>query len=95
MLKFFKQIIKVVLSRTFVLLCLFLLQIAFLLYSIYEIGILGINIYIIFLILSIIAAVFIINRNFNPAYKISWLIAIFAFTIFWYILLCFIWKIKS
>lgn len=89
MLKFFKQIIKVILSRTFVLLCLFLLQIAFLLYSIYEIGILGINIYIIFLILSIIAAVFIINRNFNPAYKISWLIAIFAlpfFGIFFYVL---------
>lgn len=89
MLKFFKQVVKVILSRTFVLIMLFLLQIAFLLYSIYEIGILGINIYIIFLILSIIAAVFIINRNFNPAYKISWLLAIFAlpfFGIFFYVL---------
>lgn len=89
MLKIFKQIVKVILSRTFVLIMLFLLQIAFLLYSIYEIGILGINIYIIFLILSIIAAVFIINRNFNPAYKISWLLAIFAlpfFGIFFYVL---------
>lgn len=89
MKKFLKQILKIILSRTFILFVILLLQVGFLLYSIYEIGILGINIYIVFMILSIIAAFFIINRNFNPAYKISWLIAVLAlpfFGIFFYVL---------
>lgn len=89
MKKFFKQVLKVIFSRTFVLVMLLLFQVGFLLLSIYEIGLLGINIYIIFMILSIIAALFINNRNFNPAYKISWLLVVLAipfFGIFFYFL---------
>ncbi len=87
MLKFLKRILRVLLSRTFILAVLFLLQIVLLSYLIISIGRRGIVVYFVFLGLSIIEAIFIINRKFNPAYKISWLVAIFAlpfFGIFFY-----------
>lgn len=89
MIKFFKRILSVILSRPFILTIIFLAQIIFLSFLIISIGSQGYFIYFIFLCLSIIEALTIINRNFNPAYKISWLIAVFAlpfFGVFFYMM---------
>ena len=82
MLKLLKRILRIILSRTFILAIIFLSQIVLLGFLIYKIGSGGIYVYFLFLILSIIESFFIINRKFNPAYKISWLVAIFALPFF-------------
>lgn len=82
MLKLIKRILRIILSRTFILAIILISQIVLLGFLIYKIGSGGIYVYFLFLILSIIESFFIMNRKFNPAYKISWLIAIFALPFF-------------
>jgi cardiolipin synthase len=52
------------------------MQIVLLFYIAWQIGQYGIYIYITFNILSVIVAFAILNRSFNPAYKISWLLVV-------------------
>ncbi len=78
MIKIFKKIAKFLLSRLFVVTFLLFLQLALLITVIFVIGSRGILYYVIFNIIGGLFAFTILNRDFNPAYKISWIIAILA-----------------
>ena len=74
MVKLLKNIFKFLSSRFFIILMLILIQIAILFFAFYEIGNQGINIVFAFQILSIIVTLFILNRDVNPAYKVTWIV---------------------
>ena len=78
MIKFFKKIVKFLLSRLFIITLLLFLQLALLITVIFVIGFRGVVYYIVFNIIGGLFAFTILNRDFNPAYKISWIIAILA-----------------
>jgi cardiolipin synthase len=78
MIKFFKKIVKFLLSRLFIVTLLLFLQLALLITVIFVIGFRGVVYYIVFNIIGGLFAFTILNRDFNPAYKISWIIAILA-----------------
>ena len=78
MINIFKKIVKFLLSRLFVVTFLLLLQLVLLITVIFVIGSRGILYYVIFNIIGGLFAFAILNRDFNPAYKISWIIAILA-----------------
>ncbi|HKM29426.1 MAG TPA: cardiolipin synthase [Bacilli bacterium] len=77
MLTFFKKLLRVLLSRAFIVSLLLFVQLFLLVFLIISIGFQqGLSYYVIFSIVGILVAFTIINRDFNPAYKISWIIAI-------------------
>ena len=76
MIKFLKRFFKVIMSRGFIISFLLLLQLLFFFYVAWELGRRGIYFYFFFNILGVIFAVSILNRSFNPAYKISWLLVV-------------------
>ena len=73
MIKILKSVFKFLSSRLFIITLLILIQTAILFFAFYEIEQLGINIYIAFQVLSFIVTLFILNRDVNPAYKITWI----------------------
>ncbi|MDD4077516.1 MAG: cardiolipin synthase [Bacilli bacterium] len=76
MVKFFKKIFKVLVSRAFIFSLLILLQLFFVAYLAWRLTYGRIYIYYFFNVLSVIVAISILNRSFNPAYKISWLLLV-------------------
>ena len=78
MLNILKKILKFLLSRVFIISFLLFLQIVILVVVVFKIGSQGIIYYIIFSVIGSLFAFSILNRDFNPAYKISWIIAILA-----------------
>lgn len=85
MLKFLKNIYRIFMNRAFLLAVLVLAQFGFLIYLAVKLYQIGLYIYVVFNILSVIASLFILNRSFNPAYKLSWIILILAVPIAGYI----------
>lgn len=81
MLKFFKKIFKVIMSRGFVITLLLLVQLSFIIFIAFRLWQYGLIIYIIFNILSVLASLSILNRSFNPAYKISWIMLVLSIPI--------------
>lgn len=74
MIKFFKKIFKFIMSRVFIISMLILCQLLLVGYAFYRLESLGYTIFIVFEIFAILVAFFIINREVNPAYKISWIL---------------------
>lgn len=85
MLKFFKNIFKFIMSKVFIISFLILLQISLLIFLAFKLWQVGLYIYFTFNALSILASLFILNRSFNPAYKISWIMLVLAVPIAGYI----------
>lgn len=85
MLKILKNIFKFFMSKVFIISLLIILQIAILFFLSYKLWEIGFYIYIIFTGLSILASLFILNRSFNPAYKISWIMLVLVVPIAGYI----------
>ena len=85
MLKILKNIFKFFMSRVTIISLLLLFQLGIVLFLAYQLWRIGIYIYIIFNVLSIIASLFILNRSFNPAYKISWIMLVLVIPIAGYI----------
>ena len=87
MIKILKSIFKFLSSRFFIIAFLILVQTVILFVAFYEIGRSGINVFIAFSILSYIVTLFILNRDVNPAYKITWIVFVltvpFAGSIFY------------
>lgn len=73
-----KRIIKFLTSRLFLIMFLMFIQLNFLMLAIYKIGELGLVYYVVFNSIGSLFSFSIMNRDFNPAYKISWIIAIIA-----------------
>lgn len=71
---FFKRTFKFLMSRLFIVSLLLLAQLGLLIYIVWRISSGGIYYYLLINFLSVITALLIINREFNPAYKISWII---------------------
>lgn len=76
MVKFLKRIFKFLMSRGFLISFMLLLQFLLVFVVAWQISQFGIYIYIAFNMLSYIFAFSIINRSFNPAYKLSWLLVV-------------------
>lgn len=76
MVKLLKKIFKVIISRSFMFSFLILLQLAIIIFLAWQITYGRIYMYYFFTALSVIASVSILNRTFNPAYKISWLLLV-------------------
>lgn len=76
MVKILKKIFKFLMSRLFIISILILLQLFMIVYAFYYLQSSGIVFLITFEVLSILVAFAIINRDFNPAYKISWILAV-------------------
>ncbi|HHX79651.1 MAG TPA: cardiolipin synthase [Acholeplasmataceae bacterium] len=76
MLKFLKKLFKALMSRGFIISFLLLIQLLFFFFIAWELGRRGIYVYIFFNALAIIFTIHILNRSFNPAYKISWLLVV-------------------
>lgn len=76
MISFLKKIFKFLMSRMFIVGILLLIQIIILILLILQIGVSGLYVMVAFFAVAIIVDVSIINRDFNPAYKISWVLAV-------------------
>ncbi|MDI6452522.1 cardiolipin synthase [Peloplasma aerotolerans] len=76
-----KRLLRMVLSRTFLILILLLLQIILLFVLINYISQIG-SWGTIFYAISILIIIYLITRNENPAYKMSWIIPILIFPLF-------------
>jgi len=63
-------------SRVTIITLLLLFQLGFLIFLAYKLWTVGLYIYFIFNGLSAISCLFILNREFNPAYKISWIMLV-------------------
>lgn len=74
MIKFLKKIFKLIMSRVFIISILILLQLALVVYAFWKLESLGYSILVIYEIFSVLIAFIIINRDVNPAYKISWIL---------------------
>lgn len=77
MVGFLRKFFKLIMSRGFIISFLLLLQLSLFFLVAWALGQQGIYIYALFTALSIIFAISILNRSFNPAYKISWLLVVF------------------
>lgn len=71
---FLKRTFKFMMSRFFIVSMLLLIQLGLLAYTVWRISSGGFYFYISFNVLSVIVAFLIVNREFNPAYKISWIL---------------------
>ncbi|MCK9470810.1 MAG: cardiolipin synthase [Bacilli bacterium] len=76
MLKLLKNIFRFFMSKVFIISSLILIQFAVIIFLAIKLWQFGIIIYIIFTALSVIASLFILNRPFNPAYKLSWIMLV-------------------
>ena len=76
MVKFLKNIFKVLISRAFIFSFLILLQLIIVIYLAWRLTSEQLYVYYFVNVLSIIVALSILNRSFNPAYKISWLLLV-------------------
>lgn len=74
MIKFFKNVFNFFTSRLFIIAFLILIQTAILFFTFYEIGNRSIGVYIVFQVISILVTMLILNRDVNPAYKITWIV---------------------
>lgn len=81
MVKFFKKMFKFFMGRLFIISILILLQLTMVIYAFYTLRNYGIVFLLLNEILSLLVALSIINRDFNPAYKISWILAVFLIPI--------------
>lgn len=73
-----KKTFKFIMSRFFIISMLILMQITILAYTIWRLGSGGFYFYYFFNILSFIVAFSIVNREFNPAYKVSWMLFVLS-----------------
>src|SRR5690554_425561 len=85
MFKIFKNIFKFLMAKVTIMSFLILVQLSIIVLLALWLWQIGIYIYIIFYVLSIIASLFILNRDFNPAYKISWIMLVLIVPIAGYI----------
>ncbi|MDI9507548.1 MAG: cardiolipin synthase [Bacillota bacterium] len=76
MVKILKKIFKVLVSRSFIFSFLILLQLSFVIFITWRLTYGRVYVHYFFTGLSIVVAVMILNRTFNPAYKISWLLLV-------------------
>lgn len=85
MFKILKNIFKFLMAKVTIMSFLILIQLSIVVVLALWLWQIGIYIYIIFYVLSIIASLFILNRSFNPAYKISWIMLVLIVPIAGYI----------
>lgn len=76
MITILKKIYKLIMSRGFIISFLLLIQLFIIVYLSWKLGQFGIYVYAAFNIMSIIVSFAILNRSFNPAYKISWMLLV-------------------
>lgn len=76
MVKLLKKIFKLLVSRAFIFSFLILLQLGFVVFITWQLSYKRVYVTYFFTGLSIIVAIAILNRSFNPAYKISWLLLV-------------------
>ncbi|MFA7126495.1 MAG: cardiolipin synthase [Bacilli bacterium] len=81
MFAFIKNFIKFIMSRFFIISILILIQIALIFFLFYQIAGVGLPVYFTFQIIGVFTSLIILNRHFNPAYKISWIFIILVFPI--------------
>lgn len=81
MFKFIKNTIKFLLSRVFIVSILIILQIAAVYTLFYQIAGIGLPVFVVFEVIGLFTSLIILNRHFNPAYKISWIFLILIFPI--------------
>lgn len=77
-MNFIKRLLKLFVTRSFILFILLLSQVALIGVAIYYIGQGGIGVYFTSHIIGGLIALSIINRDFNPAYKLSWILFVLA-----------------
>jgi cardiolipin synthase len=76
-----KNTIKFLLSRVFIVSILIILQIAVVYTLFYQIAEIGLPVFVVFEVIGLFTSLIILNRHFNPAYKISWIFLILIFPI--------------
>ena len=77
-----KKFLKFLLSRVVIFSTLILIQIIAILGLVWGLGRSYAKLYIILEILSFIIAIYIINGNRNPSYKLSWVLVMLVFPLF-------------
>lgn len=77
-----KRILSLFHNKIVIVAFLILIQLAFFLAFIFELSEYFVWIYILLIALSIIISIYVINRDDNPTYKMTWVILIMAFPIF-------------
>lgn len=78
-MKILKPIFKFIMNRLFIVAVLLAAQIAILFYAFYQISNLGYLVILVYEIIAFIIAWMILNRDFSPEYKISWIILVLLF----------------
>ena len=81
-MKLFYTLLKIVFSRISVCAAGVLLQVGYLAVLFWTLGTMFSYSYIVFLVVGIIAAVYIMNRDFSPGYKLIWVFTVLSFPIF-------------
>lgn len=77
-----KKLLKILLSRAVIFSTLILMQVISILCLIWGIGKIYTNIYILLEIISFILAIYIVNGDKNPSYKLPWLLVMLVFPLF-------------
>lgn len=75
----FKKILSTLFSRSFIFALIIILQIAFLILTVTALGEKFYFVYLFLVVLDVILVIYITNKNDNPSYKLSWIVAISVF----------------
>ncbi len=73
---------KFFVSRVFIVGVLIALQLVVLAFAIWKLGEYFIYVYILFIMISLVAVLHVVNKKYNPSYKLAWVIPILTFPIF-------------
>lgn len=76
------MILRKIFSRNAIFILMLLFQIAFLIFTVMSLGEKFYFVYLFLIVLDIFLVVYIMNKNDNPSYKLSWIIAITVFPLF-------------
>ncbi|MDH6366191.1 MULTISPECIES: cardiolipin synthase [unclassified Breznakia] len=77
-----KQIFRLLTNKIVIVGVLILLQLGLVMLGVYTLSVFSLDAYSIFHVFSILAALYVINRNDNPSYKLSWSILILIAPVF-------------
>lgn len=78
---FFSKILKKIFNRTTTCILGILIQLAYFVFFFWTLGTMYSYSFLVFLILGIIIALYIVNKDINPSYKIAWILLVLAFPI--------------
>lgn len=81
-----KQILRFFTNKIVIVGLLILVQLGIVLSGVYFLSLFSLNAYVVFNGLSLVAGIYVINRNDNPSYKLSWAVLIIGIPIFGWLL---------